>query len=76
MDLLIRAGADVKATSEGNSALHIATYIGNPNIINRLILEGVEVNQKNDKGETPLDLAVEEGNNEVVQLLKQHGAIQ
>ena len=39
-----------------------------------LIGRGADVNVKNNRGQTPLDLAERRGHAEIVELLHQHGA--
>jgi hypothetical protein len=48
--------------------------VNGPDTIKCLIAQGKDINARNISGETPLHLAVAEGNNETVQLLLESGA--
>ncbi|KAH0527112.1 hypothetical protein TsFJ059_002145 [Trichoderma semiorbis] len=76
--LLLRYGADIKATNEeGNTALHISAE-GELELAELLLSNGAEVNATNDYGETPLFGAIISYYGElsmpVVQLLLNNGA--
>jgi ankyrin repeat protein len=63
--------------SNGHTCLHTAAYHDNNTGIIRLLLEhGAQVNAKVEGGKTALTLALEEGNLQVSNLLRQHGAIE
>jgi ankyrin repeat protein len=51
---------------EGRSALHIAAMMGCKDVVNRLLQGGIDVQAKDLVGFTALDLAIEEGNWEIV----------
>jgi ankyrin repeat protein len=76
VELLISAGADVNSHDEDlqSTPLHIAAEDGNKDIAELLISKGAEVNAKDKDGKTPLKLALENGWNSVVDLLRKHGA--
>jgi uncharacterized protein len=55
---LLEAGSDPKRPdNSGNTALHEAALIGNPEVAKLLIKAGAEVNAQNKDGETPLHSA-------------------
>jgi len=54
--------------------LHWAVRSGNISIVNLLITKGVDVNAKDKRGRTPLQLAEQNGYTEIVELLRKHGA--
>ena len=55
----------------GWTALMYAAYIGHDNIVNLLLDEGVRVNVRNNKGQSPLMLAASCGNESVAYFLLQ-----
>ena len=59
---------------EGWSPFHVACRRGNVTIVELLIAKGADVNAKTGKSYTPLSLAEQEGHNQVVDLLRKHGA--
>ena len=65
VELLIANGADVNA--------NYAAVIGHKAIAKLLIAAGADVNAKNDKGNTPLDLAILDKQPEAADLLRKHG---
>lgn len=73
---LIAKGADVniKDKWEGITPLHLAAGDGDMDLAVLLIGKGAEINVKNKKGKTPLSLAKEKGHEQVVELLRKHGA--
>jgi hypothetical protein len=58
-DLIGRGYAKVK-DKDGNTLLHIAAAAGNKDIIQLLVDKGVDVNAKNKKGYTALEVALDE----------------
>ncbi|GAB5442216.1 MAG: hypothetical protein Fues2KO_25650 [Fuerstiella sp.] len=84
--LLLDHGADVNQDAVvGTTALHavamggssrgqadVAAYRRTAEI---LIAAGADVNRQTDKGRTPLDEAVDNGNTAVAEVLQQHGAM-
>ncbi|KAL5509789.1 hypothetical protein EMCRGX_G005215 [Ephydatia muelleri] len=69
---LLRAGADVNivTSDDGWSPLITASFYGHTAIVKTLIKAGVNVNHANKDGETALDLAVEKGHKEIIEVLK------
>ncbi len=71
---LLDKGADVKAKGpSGMVALHWANR-GSADVVRLLIERKAEIDARNDYGNTPLILAVREGNREVVTALVEGGA--
>ena len=70
-ELLLAAGADPKVHNDhGESALHWAALTGNPETVRRLLaIKGVDVNQRDQKGNLPLHGAADGGHDVVVKLL-------
>ncbi len=58
----------------GFTALHWAAWSGFPLIAERLIEAGLDINQTEENGHSPLALAAMRGNNEVVAMLLSKGA--
>jgi cytohesin len=75
-ELLIAKGADVNAKSKnGYTPLHVAATQGYRDVAELLIAKGADINEKDNKeGRTALSLAKEHGWDEVVELLRKHGA--
>lgn len=74
VELLIAKGADVNAKDNWNwTPLHSAVY-GHKDIVELLITEGANVNARDGASRTPLWYAKDEGNAEIVELLRKHGA--
>jgi ankyrin repeat protein len=75
-ELLIAKGADVntKVQAEGvaGTPLHEAAYHGNVDLAQLLITKGAEINAKDQNGNTPLDIAAQNGHKDIVELLRQH----
>jgi len=79
--LLLDAGAEVNVrTTAGNyvgfTPLHTAIYFGKtgPEVIERLLKQGADVNAVDAAGRTPLQLATAQNLPEIVALLMQYGA--
>ncbi|MBB6674006.1 ankyrin repeat domain-containing protein [Cohnella nanjingensis] len=62
--------------SNGHTCLHTAAFHDdNLEIIRLLIEHGADVNASTEGGETPLSLAIKQGNPNVAELLRQNGAL-
>merc|ERR1719186_281417 len=77
---LIAAGADVNKVNRAwgvfDTALFLAAKLGRPRVCEVLLNAGADINMKNDQqyGQTALEMAMENNQNEVVDVLKKHGA--
>lgn len=73
---LLAAGADVNAKDDcyGYTALEDGTSSGNPEIVKNLLAAGADVNAKDKKGNTALGHADLMDKNDIIDLLRQHGA--
>ena len=70
VDLLLDLGANINAEDkEGNNCLHYAVNSNNPNLLKKLIIRGADKTKKNLKGETPLDLAIQNNYQKIVNIL-------
>lgn len=70
-----RAKTDI-LDSNGHTCLHTAAFHeDNVGIISLLIENGADVNAQAEDGETPLSLAIKQGNHKVAELLREHGAL-
>lgn len=72
--LLLNAGASVHASSPfGYTPLHLAAFSEDSDVTDLLIARGAPINCQ-DSEHSPLDIAVSEGNSDVVRTLIHHGA--
>ena len=71
-ELLIKKGANVNATHQYGTGLHIAAGVGNRSVAEWFIANGADVNAKSDFG-TPLDMAIVKNHTEIADLLRKHG---
>ncbi len=78
VEKLLAKGADVNAKNPqaGRTPLHIAARRGRRKAAELLVAAGADVNAKGAMGHTPLWCAKEEGNTEIIELLRKHGAIE
>ena len=68
-------GADLQATDQDkNTTLHIASSMGNLEIVTILLEKGAEINSTNSRNETPLVLAIQNRQQEIVNKLMAKGA--
>jgi cytohesin len=75
-ELLVGRGADVNAenTSKRTPLHFLARFFDDKELAELLIRQGAKVNAKDKDGQTPLALAVRAKNEQVAELLRQHGA--
>ena len=73
LNVLLAEGADINAADEkGNTALMLASRIGNPRIVKIILAHNPDLNRQNNKGYTALMIASEQGQAHIVEeLLKQ-----
>lgn len=72
---LLNNGADVdESSSDGYTRLMTAVLWQRPDVVLFLIENGANVHATTTDGKTPLLIAEEEGDQEMVALLKKHGA--
>ena len=70
VDLLLDLGANINAIdNEGNNCLHYAVISNNPNLLKKLLIRGADKTKQNHKKETPLDLAIKNGFNQIKDIL-------
>ena len=68
-------GADLQATDQDkNTTLHIASSMGNLEIVTILLEKGAEINSTNSRNETPLVLAIQNRYQGIVNKLMAKGA--
>lgn len=70
----IRNGTDINKKILGETALHVATRLGNRDAVRILLNCDADINARNEDNLTPLDLAIITRNPRVETLLKQAGA--
>jgi len=58
---------------EADSALLKAAKNGNTETVKQHLASGADVNAKDDRGRTPLDVAIKFKNTETVDLFRKHG---
>jgi pectate lyase len=76
-ELLIDKGADINAKRgkpANDTPLHTAVRKSHRNIVEVLISKGADVNAKNGQGKTPIEVVGSENRQEIIDLLKKHGA--
>jgi ankyrin repeat protein len=72
LEFLLSKGATLDSVDErGDSALHIAAYYGNTAVIESLLKHSINVNARNNRGQTALKLAKDP---KTAELLRQNGA--
>jgi ankyrin repeat protein len=75
-ELLLDNGADPDLPGKqfGMPILHMAAYSGSTELVDLLIKKGIDVNAKDRRGQTALDMAKQFNKQKIVELLKKHGA--
>jgi ankyrin repeat protein len=69
--VLYESGAKINVVDEdGDTPMHDAAFNGHFLVVNYLVWKNAEINHKNKNGKTPLDLAVDEGNEEIAEFLR------
>ena len=80
VDLLLTRGANPNLSTnaasefEGQTALHKSSYLGDLEIVQRLVEGGADVNQQDAKGYSSLCAAAQNGHLKIVKLLVKKGA--
>ena len=73
MEWLIDRGADINASStDGATALHIASQEGKEHFVDHLLSKGANINVFGNLGETPLHCAIRRDDHQMVRLLLHH----
>ncbi|XP_037289472.1 uncharacterized protein LOC119183120 isoform X3 [Rhipicephalus microplus] len=72
VELLVKQGASLGLLKNGESALHAAALFDHLSVIKLLLAAGADPQLRNQDGLTPLDLAHEASNTQIVDYLKQH----
>ncbi|KAL2081682.1 hypothetical protein ACEWY4_023535 [Coilia grayii] len=67
---LLQLGASVNCSKDGDSPLHIASQLSNPELVKTLLDHGADHKAKNKAGKQPVDMAPP--NSAVVKLLTRH----
>jgi ankyrin repeat protein len=65
-----------KSSRNGISALHLAAYSGQKEVVELLIAKGADLDIKTDQDATALWLAEKGGHDEIAALLGEHGAVE
>jgi rhodanese-related sulfurtransferase len=73
-ELIERGAALDAANNDGNNALWLACFSGDPELVDLLIASGIDMNRQNDNGATCLMYAASAGKTEVVARLLAAGA--
>lgn len=75
LNVLLAEGADINSVNEdGNTALMLASNIGNPRMIKIILAHNPNIDQKNNEGYTALMIASEQGQVHIVEQLLKNGA--
>lgn len=74
IDELIKTAPRIKENDDDPESLTGASWCGKWSTVNSLIVNGADVNQKNNSGNSALDLARARGDKEIVRLLLTHHA--
>lgn len=75
LKLLLERGADIDARDgKGDAAIHIAVRNNQVLLVKRLIDQRADLNQPNDEGRTPLQIAAINQNRDITKELERNGA--
>lgn len=74
MEILIRAGSELKSNKYGSTALHLASRYGTAEMTQALIDYGADLEHKEDTGCTPLHISAFHNNFPAFQTLVRNGA--
>jgi len=75
--LLSEYGADINDVDRtGDTALHEAAYCGNVDAALIFIKKGIEINARNKSRETALGVAIEKEQNQIAEIIREHGGIE
>ena len=79
VEMLLDKGVDIQVQTSryrhwGDTALHLASSLGNEKTVQFLLSKGADVHAKDGFGETALHRAAISSNNRVIELLLEHGA--
>ena len=75
LNVLLAEGADIDSLDEaGNTALILASRIGNPRMVKIILAHEPNIDQRNSKGYTALMIASEQGQIHIVEKLLEKGA--
>jgi ankyrin repeat protein len=72
-ELLVKYGARVNDVEGINTPLHAAALFNQPEMATWLLSHGARLNVKDSNGKTPLEIATEKGNQEVIDVLSGKG---
>jgi ankyrin repeat protein len=78
-EFLLAQGAEIDEKNtvggyKGYTPLFWATLYGETDVVKFLAEKGADVNSVAENGKTPLSVATEAGHEEIVEILKSHGA--
>jgi uncharacterized protein len=71
---LMDAGAPINGPAGGWTPLHYAAYNNLPDVARLLLERGADAHAQTSEGKTPLDMAREKGNTELIEILQRTGA--
>ncbi|HMJ62080.1 MAG TPA: ankyrin repeat domain-containing protein, partial [Bryobacteraceae bacterium] len=75
VELLLKRGANPNATQEGGwTALHGAAQAGQRGMVEALLTSGADINLRAGNQQTPLDMALIKGHQEVLAILEALGS--
>ncbi|MDZ7755652.1 ankyrin repeat domain-containing protein [Rhodohalobacter sp.] len=75
LNVLLAEGADINTVDEkGNTALMLASKIGNPRMVKIILAHSPNLNQQNNMGYTALMVASEQGQVHIIEQLLKQGA--